>query len=182
MTSEPRIIANHADAQKAWERLNQENRLFEFREMRLAVISLLVNGPRHGYGIMKDLRERLGSQYHGSSGSVYPTLRKLEAEGLVTCETVDGRKQFTLTRAGKQLWRKSEQEWERISHRIEEGRISQRGIGDVPTLLQRMLRAAYGASAASVGQPLYERALRKLLADMSAQLETFEAVLKSEAK
>lgn len=57
------------DAHRASESLSREARFFAFREMRLALISLLASGPRHGYGIMKDLRERPGSRDRWSAAS-----------------------------------------------------------------------------------------------------------------
>ncbi len=176
-----RAVGNRRAAQAAWEGLNEGARVFELGQVRLAVISLLANGPRHGYGIMKDLRERLGPRYRGSSGSVYPALKQLESEGLVTCETQAGRKQFTLTRTGKRELAKNAEACERIWRRIDESQTSPLPVdGDVPTLLQRLLRAVYSASEASVGRPGLEAALRGLLGRMAAELETFKTETLSE--
>ena len=51
--------------------------------MRLAILSLLADGPRHGYELMKLLQERSGGVYRASAGTIYPTLQQLEDEGLV---------------------------------------------------------------------------------------------------
>ena len=76
-------------------------RFFESGEMRLAILSLLSDGPKHGYQLMKEIGERSGGMYKASAGSIYPTLQQLEDELLVTSRTEGGRKIYTLTRSGR---------------------------------------------------------------------------------
>ena len=70
-------------------------------DVRTAVLVLLAEQPRHGYDLMRAIEERSGGGWAPSPGSIYPTLQALEDEGLVTFETVDGRKTASLTEAGK---------------------------------------------------------------------------------
>ena len=70
-------------------------------DVRAAVLVLLSEQPRHGYDLMRAIEERSGGGWAPSPGSIYPTLQALEDEGLVTFETVDGRKTASLTEAGK---------------------------------------------------------------------------------
>src|SRR5262250_1772908 len=76
-------------------------RFFESGEVRLALLSLLNEGPKHGYQLMKELEERSGGLYRASAGSVYPTLQQLEDEGLISCELISGRRTFQLTDLGR---------------------------------------------------------------------------------
>ncbi len=76
-------------------------RFFESGEIRLAILSLLDEGPKHGYQLMKELAERSGGVYRASAGSVYPTLQQLEDEGLIESEKQDGRRVYRLTVAGR---------------------------------------------------------------------------------
>lgn len=76
-------------------------RFFEPGEVRVAVLSLLTEAPKHGYQIMKELQEFSGGMYTASAGSVYPTLQQLESEGLVSVEVESGRRVYQLTRAGR---------------------------------------------------------------------------------
>jgi len=69
--------------------------------MRLYLLKLLDEQPRHGYEILQLLEERLASTYAPSPGSVYPRLRRLEADGLVTHAERGGRKVYTVTDAGR---------------------------------------------------------------------------------
>ena len=77
------------------------SRLFESGEIRLALLSLLGGGPKHGYQLMKEMRERSNGAYRASAGSVYPTLQQLEDEELIESEQQSGRRVYRLTKAGK---------------------------------------------------------------------------------
>lgn len=75
--------------------------VFSHGDLRLYLLSLLDEGPRHGYDIMQALSDRTGGTYTPSAGTIYPRLSKLEEEGLVT-KTVDGRKTvYEITDAGR---------------------------------------------------------------------------------
>ena len=63
--------------------LQGRTRFFGFGEVRLAVLSMIEEGPKHGYQIMKELASRLGSLHRVGSGTVYPVLKQLEHNGLV---------------------------------------------------------------------------------------------------
>jgi DNA-binding PadR family transcriptional regulator len=74
--------------------------VFSHGDLRLYLLSLLDESPRHGYDLMQALADRTGGTYTPSAGTVYPRLAKLEEEGLVT-KTVDGRKTvYQITPAG----------------------------------------------------------------------------------
>lgn len=70
-------------------------------DVRTAVLVLLAEQPRHGYDLMRGIEERTQGAWSPSPGSIYPTLQALEDEGLITFETVDGRKTASLTDAGR---------------------------------------------------------------------------------
>lgn len=75
--------------------------VFAHGQLRLYLLSLLNEGPRHGYEIMRDLEQRFNGLYTPSAGTVYPRLAKLEEEGLVS-RGDDGRKvTYTITDAGR---------------------------------------------------------------------------------
>jgi DNA-binding PadR family transcriptional regulator len=76
-------------------------KFFESGERRLAILSLLSQGPKHGYQLMKEMKERSGGMYNASTGSVYPTLQQLEDEGLIESGRQSGRRAYKLTEAGR---------------------------------------------------------------------------------
>ena len=71
-------------------------------DVRAALLALLNERPMHGYEMIQELDDRTGGIWRPSPGSVYPTLQLLEDEGLITSETSEGRKRFTLTDAGRE--------------------------------------------------------------------------------
>jgi DNA-binding PadR family transcriptional regulator len=76
--------------------------VFAHGRLRLYLLKLLDEAPRHGYEVIRLLEERFQGLYAPSAGTVYPRLAKLEAEGLVTHTTEGGRKVYAITDAGRQ--------------------------------------------------------------------------------
>ncbi|GLJ95350.1 PadR family transcriptional regulator [Microbacterium dextranolyticum] len=75
--------------------------VFSHGDLRLYLLNLLDESPRHGYDLIQALSDRTGGTYTPSAGTIYPRLAKLEEEGLVT-KTVDGRKTvYAITEAGR---------------------------------------------------------------------------------
>jgi DNA-binding PadR family transcriptional regulator len=94
-------------------------RFFEAGEVRMAILSLLSEGPKHGYQLMKEMTERSGGLYKASAGSVYPTLQQLEDEELVTSDQQAGRRVYRITAAGRRELQKDPERVERIWKRAE---------------------------------------------------------------
>lgn len=75
--------------------------VFSHGSLRLYLLSLLAEQPRHGYELIQALSDRFGGTYSPSAGTIYPRLAKLEEEGLVT-KVSDGRKTvYEITEAGR---------------------------------------------------------------------------------
>jgi DNA-binding PadR family transcriptional regulator len=75
--------------------------VFAHGRLRLYLLKLLDEAPRHGYEVIRLLEERFQGLYAPSAGTVYPRLAKLESEGLVTHATEGGRKVYSITDAGR---------------------------------------------------------------------------------
>jgi len=69
--------------------------------MKYVILKLLATRPMHGYEVMKALEEETRGCYKPSPGTVYPTLQWLGDEGLVKAETVDEKKVYAITDAGR---------------------------------------------------------------------------------
>jgi DNA-binding PadR family transcriptional regulator len=75
---------------------------FEQGDLKLVILRLLDEKPRHGYDIIKELEERSGGRYTPSAGAIYPTLTMLEDLGLrVTTPEEGGKKVYQITDAGR---------------------------------------------------------------------------------
>ncbi|HZP20848.1 MAG TPA: PadR family transcriptional regulator [Bauldia sp.] len=70
-------------------------------DLRLIVLALLEETPRHGYDIIKALEERSSGIYSPSPGVVYPTLTFLEEAGYVVAASEGNKKTYSITAAGR---------------------------------------------------------------------------------
>ncbi|WP_066943024.1 PadR family transcriptional regulator [Microtetraspora fusca] len=75
--------------------------VFGHGRLRLYLLKLLEESPKHGYEVIRLLQDRFLGVYSPSPGTIYPRLARLEEEGLVTHQVVDGKKVFTLTDKGR---------------------------------------------------------------------------------
>lgn len=75
--------------------------VFGHGRLRLYLLKLLEESPRHGYEVIRLLQDRFLGVYSPSPGTIYPRLARLEEEGLVTHEVVKGKKVYRLTDAGR---------------------------------------------------------------------------------
>ncbi|MCY7374055.1 MAG: PadR family transcriptional regulator [Spirochaetaceae bacterium] len=75
--------------------------VFGHGRLRLYLLKLLDESPRHGYDVIRELEDRFMGLYSPSAGTVYPRLARLESEGLVTHEVSEGRKVYRITDAGR---------------------------------------------------------------------------------
>jgi len=75
---------------------------FERGEMKYVILYLLVDKPRHGYDIIKEMEARFCGFYAPSAGTIYPTLQMLEDQELVRSREEDGKRIYEITEKGKQ--------------------------------------------------------------------------------
>jgi DNA-binding PadR family transcriptional regulator len=75
--------------------------VFSHGRLRLYLLKLLDDGPKHGYELIRLLEDRFLGLYAPSAGTIYPRLQRLEAEGLVTHTAAGGRKVYDITEAGR---------------------------------------------------------------------------------
>jgi DNA-binding PadR family transcriptional regulator len=83
-----------------WGRGGRWGRFFGPGEIRLALLSMLREGPKHGYELMKELESKSNGVYKASAGAVYPALQQLEDEGLITSDQSVGKRKYSLTDPG----------------------------------------------------------------------------------
>jgi DNA-binding PadR family transcriptional regulator len=72
-------------------------------DVRAAILLLLAERPRHGYEIITELTDRSEGRWQPSPGSIYPMLKRLSRDGLVTATPADGKAVFSLTEDGRTL-------------------------------------------------------------------------------
>jgi DNA-binding PadR family transcriptional regulator len=75
--------------------------VFAHGALRLYILALLEEGPKHGYDVIRALSDRFGGTYSPSAGTVYPRLAKLQDEGLVSTSAEGRRTVYSITDAGR---------------------------------------------------------------------------------
>jgi DNA-binding PadR family transcriptional regulator len=82
-------------------RRRRRGRMFGQGELRLALLALINEEPRHGYELIKAIEELTGGHYAPSPGAVYPTLQMLADEGMIEeAKSKDAKKPFASTPDG----------------------------------------------------------------------------------
>jgi len=78
-------------------------RMFGPGDLRLVLLALIEQEPRHGYDLIKAIETAFGGGYAPSPGVVYPNLSLLSDEGLIAGVEAGGKQVFSVTEAG-QAW------------------------------------------------------------------------------
>ena len=148
-------------------------RFFESGEVRIALLSLLKDGPKHGYELMKELEARSGGMYKASAGTVYPNLQMMEDEGLITAEMRDGKRVFLITDAGRAELEKhkdaADRVWSRASQWDDWSDVMSAGAMEVIGPGMRVFRAAT-RKAANADSEKVEK-IRQVLARTAEEIE-----------
>jgi DNA-binding PadR family transcriptional regulator len=94
-------------------------RMFESGELRLVLLKLISEQPRHGYDLIRAVEELTGGEYAPSPGVVYPTLTMLQEMGLIEEAPGEGaRKPFQITEAGTAHLEENAEEAEELIARL----------------------------------------------------------------
>jgi len=84
------------------ERGGRRGRMFDGGELRLVLLKLIADEPRHGYDLIRAIEQLTGGAYAPSPGVVYPTLTLLDEMGLIAEQASEGaKKRFAATEAGR---------------------------------------------------------------------------------
>ena len=110
-------------------------RMFESGELRLVLLKLIADQPRHGYDLIRAIEEMTHGSYAPSPGVVYPTLTMLQDMGLIeeSAETSGGtRKLFTATAEGRAHLADKAEEAEALIGRLSGLGDDRRRVGGAP--------------------------------------------------
>ncbi|MCO5065548.1 MAG: PadR family transcriptional regulator [Rhizobiaceae bacterium] len=95
-------------------------RLFDGGALRLVVLGLIAEEPRHGYDIIKALESRFQGAYSPSPGAIYPMLQMLEEADLVRSDADGNKRLYSITDEGRAFLEENARELERINAQIDE--------------------------------------------------------------
>lgn len=80
----------------------RRRRMFDSGELRLVLLKLIADEPRHGYDLIRQIEELTGGAYAPSPGVIYPTLTLLDDMGQIAAQESDGAKKlFAITPDGQ---------------------------------------------------------------------------------
>jgi DNA-binding PadR family transcriptional regulator len=113
-------------------------RFFAHGDLRLVILHLIAERPRHGYEIIKAIEEQVGGAYSPSPGVVYPTLTMLEELGHATVSPGDGAKKlYEITAQGRSYLDAYRPALDELLARMREaGRVH--GGGPAPQIVRAM--------------------------------------------
>ena len=123
-------------------------RMFDGGELRLVLLKLIEEQPRHGYDLIREIEERSGGAYAPSPGVIYPTLTMLDDMGLVESKAEGARKAFAITEAGSAELKEKADEVAALFQRLAElgehlartsGGPIRRAMGNLRAVLQERL-------------------------------------------
>jgi len=113
-------------------------RVFAQGGLKLLVLGLLERQACHGYEIIKEIEQLVGGDYSPSPGTIYPTLAYLADLGYaVAVDSEGGRKQFSITEAGRQHLAERRAELDLLLSRLDVSR-SESGARRAPELMRAM--------------------------------------------
>ena len=119
------------------------SRMFDPGALRLVVLGLIAEEPRHGYDIIKALETKFQGAYSPSPGAIYPMLQMLEEADLVTSETNGNKRLFTIAEQGRAYLADNQAEIDRLNEQLEEaaGRMEGMAVGEAFRELRHTLFA-----------------------------------------
>ena len=116
-------------------------RMFDSGALRLVVLGLIAEEPRHGYDIIKALEDRFQGLYSPSPGAIYPMLQMLEEADLVASQTEGNKRLYTITDEGRTWLEDNRAELDRINEQLDEAAGDMQGValGEAIRELRRTL-------------------------------------------
>jgi DNA-binding PadR family transcriptional regulator len=107
--------------------------MFRPGELRLVLLKLIADQPRHGYDLIQSIEEMTGGAYAPSPGVVYPTLTMLQDMGLIEERATEGtRKAFAVTAEGEAHLAERREEVDALIARLAEHGDRERRAGGAP--------------------------------------------------
>ena len=108
-------------------------RMFRSGELRLVLLRLIADEPRHGYDLIRSIEEHTGGQYAPSPGVVYPTLTMLVDMGQIEEQAAEGsRKAYAVTEAGTKNLEENSAEVAELFKRLDAARLAENEAGFRP--------------------------------------------------
>lgn len=168
--------------------------VFGHGQLRLYLLSLLDEAPRHGYEVIRALEDRFDGMYTPSAGTIYPRLARLEDEGLVERQDSGRKAVYRITEAGRAEVRERQAELadldddlaasvRRLASEVrEQVRAASKDLRGELAAAARAARAASRTSSRTVPDDGPQRGDRTAAARAEASLERFRHNVRRELR
>jgi DNA-binding PadR family transcriptional regulator len=163
----------HDDGRGRHRRGRRSGRTFDHGELRLVVLALIAERPRHGYELIKEIEDRLAGTYSPSPGVIYPTLTMLEELGHATVAESAGKKLYTITTEGTAYLEANKSAVDQAMAHMQSVK-SAHGGGPAPEILRARVNLKMALRLREARGPLTEQQIRDIAAALDAAAVAIE--------
>ncbi|SDT60520.1 transcriptional regulator, PadR family [Bradyrhizobium canariense] len=151
----------------------RSGRLFDHGELRLVVLALISERPRHGYEIIKEIEDRVAGTYTPSPGVIYPTLTMLEELGHATVTESEGKKLYAVTADGTAYLAANKTAVDNALQRMQSVNTAHSG-GPAPEIMRARENLKLALRLREARGPLSEQQIRDIAAALDAAAVAIE--------
>lgn len=149
-------------------------RFFGHGDLKLVILSLLAERPRHGYDIIKAIEEKSGGMYQPSPGTIYPTLTLLEEMGFARATGDEsGKRVYEITEAGRAHLAEHRTALDDIFSRLARAGagLTSDAMQEMNRAFRHMARATYSQASHRMDDHDFLRGVAKVLDDAAAAID-----------
>ena len=152
-------------------------RFFAHGDLRLVILNLIAEKPRHGYEIIKAIEDAVAGAYSPSPGTIYPTLTLLEDLGYVTVAPAGdgGKKLHAITDQGRAFLDANRPALEALLVRMEEASKAHES-GRAPQIVRAMENLRLALRLRMERGPLTEKQADAVAAALDTAATTVERI------
>jgi DNA-binding PadR family transcriptional regulator len=143
--------------------------MFDPGALRLVVLGLIAEEPRHGYDIIKALEAKFQGAYSPSPGAIYPMLQMMEEADLIVSDAQGNKRRYSITEQGRAYLTEHAEELAKINAQIDEASSQTSGVslGDEVraltfTLFSRLRRGSLTVAQAEKAREILKKARRDI--------------------
>ena len=145
-------------------------------DLRLLILSLINETPRHGYDLIQEIETRTGGTYKPSPGVMYPALEIIQDLGWAEVRTEDGKKTFHITDDGKAELERETEAVDAIHARLADLLRAEEDVDptDVRTAMHRLRHAVVTSARDRLADEVRQRRIVAILSAARDEISSLE--------
>ena len=145
-------------------------------DLRLLILSLISETPRHGYDLIQEIETRTGGTYKPSPGVMYPALEIIQDLGWAEVRTEDGKKTFHITDDGKAELERETETVDAIHARLADLLRAEEDIDptDVRTAMHRLRHAVVTSARDRLADEARQRRIVEILSAARDEISSLD--------